>query len=81
MTEEIGKTVDLWTLDGRYYKEVTIMDVVEDLRGLKVRDNQSFKDAIADPYFVFQIVEMIIIKDPTENSEDRRRAVKKETTT
>ena len=78
MTEYIGKTVDLWTLDGRYYKEVTIIDVVEDLKGLKVQDNQSFKDAVKDPYLIFQIVELVIIKDPEENEEERRRAVKKE---
>jgi hypothetical protein len=78
MTEFIGKSVDAWTLDGRYYKEVTIMDVVEDLKGLKVRDNQDFKDAVKDPYLIFQIVELIVVKDPDRNTDEVRRAVKKE---
>lgn len=78
LTDYIGYTVDLWTVDGRYYKEVTIIDVVEDLRGLKVRDNQDFRDAVKDPYLVFQIVELLVIKKPEENNAEKRQAVKKE---
>jgi hypothetical protein len=78
MTEYLGFTVDLWTLDGRYYKEITILDVVEDLKGLKVQDNQDFKDAIKTPYFVFQIVELIVIRSPESYPEDIRQAVKKD---
>lgn len=78
MTDYIGKSADIWTLDGRYYKEVTILDVVDDLKGLKVKDNQEFDDAIRDPYLIFQIVELIVIRSPDDDNEERRRAVRKE---
>ena len=76
-----GQIVDIYTINGNYYREVEIIDVDESMHGVFVKDNPELGPAEPEPYFVSGIIEMYCIhsQDQEETMGEKiRQAYKKE---
>jgi hypothetical protein len=81
LSEWIGQIVDIYTINGNYYREVEIIDVDEEMHGLFIKDNPRYGGTDQNPYFISGIVElyMIVYEGESETiAEKLRTAYKKE---
>ena len=81
LNEWIGQIVDIYTINGNYYREVEIVDVDEGMHGIFIKDNPHYGSASKEPYFVSGIIELyqIVYEDEQDTiAEKLRTAYKKE---
>lgn len=81
LSEWIGQIVDIYTINGNYYREVEIMDVDEEMQGIFIKDNPQYGGTDPNPYFVSGIIELykVVYEDEGESiGEKLRSAYKKE---
>lgn len=81
LNEWIGRIVDIYTINGNYYREVEIVDVDEGMHGLFIKDNPQYGGTDPNPYFISGIVELyrVVYEDESESIADKvRTAYKKE---
>ena len=81
LNEWIGKIVDIYTINGNYYREVEIVDIDEAMQGVFIKDNPLYTKPDPNPYFVSGIVELYSVEFEDEDetiAEKLRTAYKKE---
>jgi hypothetical protein len=80
LSDWVGETVDIYLINGNYYREVEVVAVDEGMKGMFIRDNPMFGNVYPEPYFITSIAEIYRIQyeEDEEDIEARvRQAYKK----
>ena len=62
LSDWVGEIVDIYLINGNYYREVEVIGVDEALGGMFIRDNPMFGNVYPEPYFVSSIAEVYRIQ-------------------
>lgn len=62
LSDWIGEIVDIYLINGNYYREVEVVSVDEGMNGLFIRDNPMFGNVYPEPYFISSIAEIYRIQ-------------------
>jgi hypothetical protein len=72
-----GEVVDIYLINGNYYREVEVIDVDENMGGMFIMDNPMFGKPYPEPYFVSSIAEVYRIKYEDEEEKEIEERVRK----
>jgi hypothetical protein len=62
LSDWIGETVDIYLINGNYYREVEVVAVDEGMKGVFIKDNPMFGSPYPEPYFIASIAEIYRIQ-------------------